>query len=510
MPVLVHSCALSGIDARIIEVEVELGGGLPHSALLGSAGSVVREGLARVEIVLGAPEFEITRRRTTVNLAPAHLRKDGGAFDLAMALAILAAHGRVPEESLKDAAVIGELGLHGALRPVRGALVCAMAARRAGMRRLIVPRPNAAEAALVEDIEVVAPANLQEAAGFLRGECELEILTGGASNDWPCDAPHGAEPDLADVRGQELARRALEVAAAGGHNLLFTGPPGAGKTMLAQRLPGILPPLEWEEILEATAVHSVAGLLGERALVAKRPIRAPHHTASDAGLVGGGRPIRPGEIALAHHGVLFLDEFPEFSSGALEALRQPLEDRKIVVSRVGQTCVFPTELVLVAAMNPCPCGYAGDPKRACRCAEAARSRYRTKLSGPLLDRIDLQVEVHAVPWVDLQKEKAGEPSARVRERVLAARARQQARRPQAHPATNATIPAREIEDHCPLDAKSHARLELAVERFGLSARSFVRVLRVARTIADLDDRERLNDADIAEAIQYRRADRDTP
>jgi len=415
---------------------------------------------------------------------------------------MLAANGVVDAAALEGTLFVGELALDGALRPVRGVLPIAAWARARGVRRLVVPPDNAGEAAIVGGHEVQAPPNLAALVALLRGEPWSAPAAGPATAERPADAP---DTDLADVRGQEVPRRALEIAAAGGHNLLFVGPPGAGKTMLARRLPGILPPLAFDEALETTMVYSTAGLLGISGLVGARPFRAPHHTVSAAGLVGGGPTVRPGEISLAHNGVLFLDELLEFPRHVLEMLRQPLEERAVTIVRVRRGVTYPADFMLIAALNPCPCGHLGSTVRTCVCSAAAVMAYRSRLSGPLLDRIDLHVDVPALPYRELAHAEPGESSSAIRDRVMAARGRQQARGPR----WNARLSSSDLRRVAPLDGAGHALLERAAVRLGLSARAITRVRRVARTIADLAGSPAIAATHLAEAIQYRVLDQPT-
>ena len=497
---ILHSRATAGIDAPPVAVEVHLGPGLPGFAIVGLPEKAVQESKDRVRGALVNAGFDVPQRKVTVNLAPADLPKEGGRFDLPIALGILAASGQVDGARLGRHEFVGELALSGELRPIRGTLPVALGTRAAG-RALVLPRLNAPEAALARALEVLPAGHLLDVCAHLNGADAI------ARFDVRVPAAAGAAlPDLADVRGQPHAKRALEIAAAGGHSLLMIGPPGTGKSMLAARLPGILPPLDEAEALETAAVLSLAeGAIDPRRFHV-RPFRAPHHTASGVALVGGGGMPRPGEISLAHHGVLFLDELPEFDRRVLEALREPLETGRILVSRAARRAEFPARFQLVAAMNPCPCGYHGDAGTAtCHCTPEQVARYRSRVSGPLLDRIDIQIEVPAVPVALLEepRDAGGEPSAVVRGRVAAAIARQQTR--QGVP--NALLATGALERHCAVHGEARVLLTKALERLRLSARAYHRVLRLARTIADLASADAITAAHVAEAVGYRRLDR---
>jgi magnesium chelatase family protein len=496
----VHSAALVGIDARVLDVEVDVGNGLPSFTIVGLPDASVREARERVRSALKNSGFPFPVGSITVNLAPAEWRKVGAALDLPVAVAILSIGGWRPADS-KRRVFIGELGLSGEVRPVRGALSLACAAREAGFQQIVLPAANAREAACVEGLEVVAVGSIGETVACLSvGRIVPPVPTAEAS---AADIAGGG-PNFADVRGQTVARRALEIAAAGGHHVLLVGPPGAGKTMLARRIPTILPPLCRSEAIEVTKIHSAAGnLIPGAGLIATPPFRAPHHGTSAAGLVGGGMRPGPGEISLAHRGVLFLDELPEFRRDVLEAIRQPLEERRIAVVRVGGACVFPCDFLLVAAMNPCPCGYAGDPRRVCTCDEGSRRRYAGKVSGPLIDRIDLHVSVPAVPWRELARPSDPEGSDTIRQRILCARAVAAGRALGPPGFRNADLPIADLERVAAPDAKARRVIEAAVARLTLSVRGVHRALRVGRTIADLDGSERVTAAHLAEAIAYR-------
>lgn len=497
----VRSMGLQGIGGYEVLLEVYISNGLPAFDVVGLPDAAVREARERVRAAIKNNGYRFPVSRMTVNLAPADKKKAGTLYDLPMFIGILAADGDIDEPGA-DCAFIGELSLSGELRPVYGALPMAIAAARCGVKKLFVPADNAAEAAFADGISVYPVKNVDELLRFMRGEVDIEPV---AAPELDTLMEH--MPDFSEVKGQENVKRALEIAAAGGHNILIVGPPGAGKSMMAKRLPGILPDMSRGEMIQSTEIYSVAGLTSrEHPIVSMRPFRAPHHTVSAAGLSGGGTSPRPGEISLAHNGVLFLDELPEFRSDVLEVLRQPLEDGEVTVSRVAGTVTYPSRFMLVCAMNPCKCGWYGHPSGRCRCTERDVRRYHSKISGPLLDRIDLIVEVPALDYEELSRRSSAERSADIKKRVNAAREIQRRRFGGDGTMCNAHIGSREMSEICALDAEGEALMHAAFDSMGLSARSYDRILRVARTIADLDGQETISPEHVAEAIQYRTYD----
>ncbi|MFC1781987.1 YifB family Mg chelatase-like AAA ATPase [Planctomycetota bacterium] len=503
----IHSAAIVGIDAVPCEVEVDVArGGFERSSIVGLPDTAVKESIDRVRSAVINCGYTHPNTASVINLAPADIKKEGPSFDLPIALGMLFGQGLIQSEILHETIILGELALDGRVRSVKGVLSAAMMARQENFKTILVPADNAAEAAVVQEIDVIPVASLTEAAGFLTGQLPLEPTSIDIDTVFARASKY--DLDFSDVKGQESAKRALCITAAGNHNILMIGPPGAGKTMLTQRLPTITPPLSLDESLETTRVHSAMGVLKKgEPLLAKRPVRAPHHSASGPSLVGGGTIPRPGELSLAHNGLLFLDEFPEFNRNVLETIRQPLEEGFVTISRAAGTLTFPANIMLVAAMNPCPCGYLTDPKRKCKCTSNQVERYLSRISGPLLDRIDIHIEVPAVPYRELSDERSGTDSARMREQVIQARTRQTKRYAELNIRTNSRMNSRQVRQFCKIDEAGQNLIKQAVYELGLSARAHDKILKISRTIADLEEADAIQSRHVAEAIQYRRLDR---